>query len=450
MPAQTSFRDLLALLDHQRQLRHVSRRVDARHELVAIMRKVQKGPNQPLLFRTVTGSPTPIATNVLCRRSILADALDLPLPAILPELVKREASTRPLETVSDAPVQERVVTGNISVESEIPQVVHCAEDAGPYITAGVVIARHPETGIHNASWNRIQIVGGDHMRIRMMAPQHLGQYHAAAERKNEPLPIAVVIGAPPSLMLSAASKIPFEADELLTAGGWQGSNLRVVQAKTVPLLVPADAEYVIEGHVLPNVMEDEGPFGEFTDGYVARAPNNVMRVTAITRRNDAIYHVILAGGPEDSTLLGVPLQTEVYKRVSAFAKIRDIGTPGHIFGCVVSIEKNSDDQARAVMLAALAAHPWMKVVVVVDADVDPHDPQEVLWAIHTRHTPETGVYMIPRLGSFQRTDVRDAHRGKVGIDATAPMSMRDVFRRRAFPGMDEIDLDVVLDPLRPR
>lgn len=450
MSAQTSFRGLLALLDDRHQLRHVSRKVDARHELVAIMRKVQKGPNQPLLFESVTGSSTPIATNVLCRRSILADSLDLSLPALLPELVRREGSTLPLDIVSSAPIHERVITGDIAVESQIPQVVHCAEDAGPYITAGVVIARHPETGTHNASWNRIQIVGGDHMRIRMMAPQHLGQYQAASEGKNKPLPIAVVIGAPPSLMLSAASKISFDADELLTAGGWQGSGLRVVQAKTVPLLVPADAEYVIEGHVLPNVMEDEGPFGEFTDGYVAKAPNNVMRVTAITRRNDAVYHVILAGGPEDSTLLGVPLQTEVYKRVSAFAKIRDIGTPGHIFGCVVSIEKTSDDQARAVMLAALASHPWMKVVVVVDADVDPHDPQEVLWAVHTRNTPETGIYTIPRLGSFQRADVRDAHSGKVGIDATAPMSMRNVFRRRAFPGLDEIDLDVVLDPIRPK
>ncbi len=448
MPSQTEFRGLLQHLDQNRLLRHVSRPVDARHELVSIMRKVQKGGNEPLLFKTVTGSPTPVATNVLCRRSILADALGLNLPTLLPDLIKREGQTRPLDVVTDAPVHERVVTENIRVEEEIPQVVHCEEDAGPYITAGVCIAKHPDSGIHNASWNRIQIVGGDHMRIRMMAPQHLGQYHAAAERENKPLPVAVVIGAPPALMLSAASKIPFEADELLTAGGWQETPLRVVQAKTVPLMVPADAEYVIEGYVPPHVMEEEGPFGEFTDGYVAKAPNNVMQVTAITRRNDAIYHVILAGGTEDSTLLGVPLQTEVYKRVAAFGKIRDIGTPGHIFGCVVSLEKTSDEQARAVMLAALAAHPWMKVVIVVDADVDPHDANEVMWAVHTRHTPETGAYVIPHLGSFQRTDVRDAHRGKIGIDATAPMKMRDVFRRRKFPGIETLDLDAILDPLR--
>ncbi len=104
-------------------------------------------------------------------------------------------------------------------------------------------------------------------------------------------------------MLSAASKIPFEADELLAAGGWQETPLRVTQAKTVPLMVPADAEYVIEGYVPPHVMEEEGPFGEFTDGYVAKAPNNVMQVTAITpQRCDLPCDP--AGGTEDSTLLG--------------------------------------------------------------------------------------------------------------------------------------------------
>jgi UbiD family decarboxylase len=93
----------------------------------------------------------------------------------------------------------------------------------------------------------------------------------------------------------------------------------------------------------------------------------------------------------------------------------------------------------------MSAHPWMKVVVVIDADVNPHDPFDVIWAIHTRHTPETGIMMIPRLSSFQRADVRDAHRGKIGIDATAPMAMREVFKRRIFPKIESIQLDDYLD-----
>ncbi|MBI1203143.1 MAG: UbiD family decarboxylase [Rhodopseudomonas sp.] len=444
---QTTFRGLLKHLDDQRLLRHVSRPVDPTHQLVAVMRKVQKTTNEPLLFEHVTGSPAAVATNILCRRGILADALGLETRSLVPSLVAKEGQAMPYETVADAPVHEIVKTDGFDIARDIPQVVHCERDGGAYISAGVCIARHPDTGEYNASWNRVQLVGGDHTRIRMMPPQHLGQYQEAAERHSKALPVAIVIGAPPALMLSAASKIPIDADELQVASAWQGTPLRMVAAKTVPLLVPADAEFVIEGEVLPDLREVEGPFGEFTDAYAEAAPNHVMRVTAITRRKDAIYHVILAGGPEDSVLLGVPLQAEVYKRVAAFAPIRDVATPGHIFGCVVSIEKSNDDQARAVMLAAMAAHPWMKVVVVVDADVDPHDTNEVLWAIHTRNTPETGVYVIPRLGSFQRADVRAAHRGKVGIDATAPMAMRDVFKRRRFPGIDELNLDDFLDPL---
>ena len=105
-----------------------------------------------------------------------------------------------------------------------------------------------------------------------------------------------MIGAPPGLMLSASSKVPYEVDELEVAGAWQGGPLEMVPCKTVPLDVPAHAEMVIEGEVLPDVREEEGPFGEFTDSYVPVMKNHVMRVTAITRRSDALYHAILAGG----------------------------------------------------------------------------------------------------------------------------------------------------------
>lgn len=441
------FRALLFQLTQARALRTISREVNARHELISVLRKVQKSTNEALLFHNVNGSRFAIATNVLGRRDSLARALGMEIDALIPTLVHKYDSCVAPQLIENAPVQEVVVDGDLDVLRELPQVAHCERDGGPYISAGICIASHPETGAYNASWNRIQLVGGSHTRIRMMAPQHLGQYQAIAESREEALPVAVAIGAPPGLMLSAASKIPFEADEYRTAGAWQGCALRVTLAKTIPLLVPADAEFVLEGEVLPGVREDEGPFGEFTDAYAEIAPNHVMRIKAITRRFDPIYHVILAGGTEDLVLLGAPLQAEVHKRVSSYAKIVDIGMPGHIFGCAISIQKESDDQARAVLMAAMAAHPWMKVVIVVDADVNPHDPQDVMWAIHTRHTPETGVFMIPRLSSFQRADVRDAHRGKLGIDATAPFAMRNVFRRRTFPRIDAILLEDYLDPL---
>ncbi len=436
-----SFRDLIAWLEGQGRLARVRRPVDPAHELVAVLRKTQLGPNIGLVFEAVTGSPMPVASNILSRSDTLAAALGVAPDRLLPELAARAGQALAPEIVTNAPVQEIVLRhGELDVARDIPQVVHSERDAGAYITAGIFLARHPETGIYNASYNRTQLVGGDRTRVRMMPPQHLGQYQAAAEAQGQALPAAIVIGAPPALMLAAASKIPYDADELAVAGAWQGAPLRVVPAKTVPLLVPADAEMIVEGEVLAGLREEEGPFGEFMDAYVEAGRNHVFRVGAITRRRDAIYHVIHAGGTEDLSLLSLMLRMEVWQRVSPLARVRDIGMPAQILGCVVGIEKRNDEEVAAVMRAALEAHPWMKFVVVVDADVDPHDATEVLWAIHTRFTPDTGILRLVGVPGFPRSDVAGLHRGKLALDATYPVAMKDNFRRRRLPGFETIDL----------
>ncbi len=440
-----SFRSLLDWLDGRGLLAHVTRPVDPAFEITAVLRKTQKGPNVGLLFENVTGSPARVATNVMSRRAALAASLGLMPERLLPDLATRAAKAVAPEKVATAPVQEVVIGANeLDVARDIPQVIHSERDAGAYITAGIFLARHPETGVYNASWNRVQIAGGDRMRVRMMPPQHLGQYQAAAEAADKPLPTAIVIGAPPALMLAAASKIPFDADELAAAGAWQGAPLRVVPAKTVPLLVPADAEMVIEGEIAPKLREEEGPFGEFMDAYVEVGRNHVFRASAITRRRDAIYHVILAGGTEDLALLSLMLEIEVWKAVAPVARVVDVGCPGQLLGCVVAIEKTRDEDAKAALQAAVGAHRWMKFVVVVDADVNPHDSEEVLWAIHTRFSPETGVLHQKGVPGFSRPDVANLHLGKLALDATYPVAMKQHFARRKFPGIEQIDLAAYL------
>jgi UbiD family decarboxylase len=447
MRAMETFRGLLEWLESKGNLAKVTRSVDPKHELTAVMRHMQRGENKALLFKNVKGSAIPVATNAFGFRSTVAASLGLEEGNLLRTLVSLESRGLPVDRVTDGPVQEIVkLGGDIDVARDLPQIVYSEHDAGAYITAGVLIAPHPETGAYNASWNRCQLVGDDKLRVRMMPPQHLGRYHAEAEARGENLPCAIVIGAPPGLMFSAASKVPYEVDELEVAGAWQGKPLRVVRCKTIPVDVPADAEIVIEGEVIRDVREEEGPFGEFTDGYVPVMKNHVFRVKAITRRKDAIYHAILAGGAEDLNLVGVPVQTEIYKKVSAFVpRIKDIATPGYVFGCVISIEKQNEDQPKNALLAALGGYSWTKVVVVVDEDVDPFNAADVLWAIQTRCTPDTGIYVVPRMPSYTREDVRDVHRGKIGIDATVPGRLKKLFERRRFPGENEVRLEDYLD-----
>lgn len=441
-----TFREVLAWLKRNGDLATVSREVDPRHELTAVLRRMQATQNKALRFDRVKGSDIPVATNLFGFRRAIAASLDLAEGELLKRLVALEGRKTPTELVADAPVQEVVKIGDIDVARDLPQIVYAEHDGGAYITAGVLIAPHPVTGVYNASWNRCQLVGEEKLRVRMMPPQHLGRYHAEAEALGQNLPCAIVIGAPPGLMMSAASKVPYETDELEVAGAWQQAPLRVVRCKTIPVDVPADAEIVIEGEVVAGVREEEGPFGEFTDAYVPVMRNHVFKVKAITRRRDAIYHAILAGGTEDLNLVGVPIQTEIYKKVSTFVpRIKDIGTPGYVFGCVIAIEKDNEDQPKNALLAAMAAYSWSKVVVVVDSDVNPFDASDVLWAVQTRATPETGIYNIPRIPSYTREDVRDIHRGKVGIDATVPMDKRELFARRRFPGEENVRLEEYLD-----
>lgn len=446
----TTFRDLLRWLDSERLLAHVTRAVDPAHEITTVQRKMQSGPNLGLLFSKVKGSDLSVACNILSRREAIAASLGLKPETMLPAMAEREAKSLPLDHVTDAPVHEVVHEGAAAdVTRDLPQVVHSELDAGAYITAGIFLARHPDTGVYNASWNRTQIAAPGKMRTRMMPPQHLGQYQEAAEKTGRALPVACVIGAPPAVMLAAASKIPYEADELEVAGAWQGSPLRVVQARTQPLLVPADSEIVIEGEIVPGEREEEGPFGEFLDSYVDIGRNHVFRVTAVTRRRDAIHHIMTAGGNEDLNLLSVMLQVEVWKAVSKHVEVVDVGCPSQILGCVVSIRRKPETDMQAVRRAVAEAHWWMKFCVIVDADVDVHDAREVVWVLHARFSPDSGIFHLPGVPTMPRRmtekGVQELTTGRLVLDATYPPSLEPHFRRRRWPGLEDVRLEDYID-----
>ena len=333
--------------------------------------------------------------------------------------------------VEEAPVQE-VVDLDPDV-TKLPMCLHSDGNPSRYITGGVLLAKHPVYGDLNASFNRCQLVGPKKLRVRMMPPQHLGQFHQAAEEMDKPLDVAIVVGASPAVMFSAASKIPFERDELEFAGALGDETVDVVKCKTVDVLVPANAEFVIEGRVLPHVREEEGPFGEFTDSYVPVMRNHVFEVTAVTHRKDAIWHDIYAGGKEDLKLLGLPIESEIFNHIKKFTNpdnILDVVAAPFVFGCFIRLRKTREDEPKNILLSALAAYSWTQFVVVVDEDVDVYNPNDVLWAIQTRCCPEKDVLVIPHVTSYTREDVKEENVGKFGIDATTPLDKRHIYTRR--------------------
>lgn len=424
-------RALLEWLEKRGRVAHVTREVDPEYELVAVAKKINEKYGKAVYFEHVKGSKFPVLTYALSSREGIAASLNMDQSKMFEQWSHREEKQLPYKIVSTGPVQDVIVDEpNLF---DLPLCIHSDGNNGRYITGGVLVARHPELGMMNASFNRCQLVDKDKLRVRMMPPQHLGIFYEAAEKMDKPLEVAIVLGASPAVMYSGASKIPIDRDELEFAGALAEEQLEVVRCKTIDVLVPANAEIVIEGIVMPHIREDEGPFGEFTDSYVPVMKNHVFHVKAITHRKDAFWHDIFAGGAEDLNLLALPIEAEIYNHIRKFANpedIIDVHASPFVFGCFIRLKKRNEQQPQNILLSALASYAWTQFVVVVDEDVDVRKPNDVFWAIQTRCCPQTGVMLIPGVSSYTREDVKDENIGKLGIDATAPLSKAHIYRRR--------------------
>lgn len=435
-----SLRDFLQVLEHQGHLVRVKRKVDPRSDLAAVMKRAEEA-QKVVIFEEVEGSRWPVVNNILGSRQMLAIAFGTGPEDVVREFVRRTAQPIPPVVVDDGPVKEVVRVGAEAKVTDLPLVVHSEHDAAPYITAGIVIARDPETGRRNVSFNRMMLKDDHNLGIRMMPPQHLGVIQAKAEARGEPLPVAVAIGNHPFEMLAAATTLALGDDELEMAGGLHGEPVRLVRCHTVDLEVPANAEIVIEGEVVPNVREPEGPFGDFLQYYVPVMDNHVLRVKAITHRQSPVYQTIQAGSVEDTHLLALSREAQVYKAlVNSGVRVRAVSLVPNILNCAIAVEKQSEGEPKNVAAAAFGAYPWLKFCVVVDPDVDVFNVADVWWAIATRANFSRGLITIGEAAGFPR-DPFGLHRAKLAIDATAPLGEWQEFARKRVPGLDAVRLE---------
>ncbi|MCL5046297.1 MAG: UbiD family decarboxylase, partial [Actinobacteria bacterium] len=262
---------------------------------------------------------------------------------VVSEYVRRTATPIPPVVVAAGPVQDVVVLGDEIDVGSFPLLIHSPKDAGRYITAGMVIAKDPETGIRNVSINRMQLKGPRKLGIRMMSPQHLGQIYDQCERLGRPLEVAVVIGNHPLELIAATTSVELGVDELGLAGALRGEPLQVVRCRTVDLEVPAHAEVVIEGEVRPGEREAEGPFGDFMQYYVPVMKNHVLHVRAVTHRRDPLCAAIKAGSVEDTHLLASSREAAILQAVRGTgSEVVAVHLGPTIMNCAISIRKQHE------------------------------------------------------------------------------------------------------------
>ena len=372
------------------------------------------------------------ASNLLVTREHLVTAFStggvVGRGAIAPEFTRRTARLIPPVVMEHGPVQEVVKLGEEADVRAFPLLKHSPKDVDRYVTAGVVIARDPETGIRNASINRMQLKGPRKLGIRMMAPQHLGRIYEKAERLGRPLEVAVAVGVHPLDLLAASTSVAFGLDELGLAGSLRGEPLQLVRCRTVDLEVPAGAEVVIEGEVPPREREAEGPFGDFMQYYVPVMDNHVLHVRAITHRRHPLFGAIKAGSVEDTHLLACSREAAIYQAArETGTEVTAVNLGPTILNCAIAIRKRDEDEPRRVLEKAFGCYPWLKYCVVVDHDVDVFDLADVWWAMATRSAPGPGTLRLDAPG-FPRDPYR-LHQSKLGIDATAPLGRWEEFER---------------------
>lgn len=410
------------------EIARVARSISPRYEITALLTQLEKRKQFPLLFcEKVEASDAPVVINVQASRKLMAMALECEPEELAAKFSERQVRPiAPLE-VPDAPVHEVVKLGDEADLTTVPLLTHYDVNAAPYVTAGIVVAVDPDSGVRNTSYNRLMMAGKRELRIFMAVGRHLWTLHNKLERRNQPLPVAIVIGVHPLFSLGAQAFTPATEDEYAVIGGMMKEPLRVVKAKTVPILVPADAEMIIEGRILPNVRRTEGPFGEFTGHAVSQDERPVIEVTAITHRKNYIFQDVHAGYTEHKMMGAVPREAALIKAVrQTVPTVKNVCMPvsGNCrFHAYISIAKRAPGQAKNAICAAFAADMLLKHVVIVDEDIDVFDEEQVLWAVSNRFQADKNLVVIANAqgSELDPSAGPGGVNAKMGLDATKPL-----------------------------
>jgi len=300
----------------------------------------------------------------------------------------------------------------------------------------MAVIRDPDTGLRNVSIHRQQVQGPDRTGF-LLCPRQAQRIYQKYQARNEPMPVAMVAGAHPAFYFAAAFTAREGSDEFALAGSLLGEPVRLVKCETVDLEVPAEAELVIEGFIPPDVMVEEGPFGEGSGGYGPAGVTQVMHITAITRRADPIFYAMQCGAPmTDTQAIVTTTQDMLLWRHLANVEggldllyVRTLGESG-CMAVVIKLKPRVAGQAKTALLAALSGpqlHP--KLVIAVDEDIDASDLRQVFWSVTTRVHAERDVTRVPNTRTWSLDNASDTIAGqdpmyrigaKMLIDATRP------------------------------
>ncbi len=399
------------------------------HDVMAVVLEYERRRRHPvLLFERVRGHDMPIVANVVASRRALAFALGVPERELAAEYARRIKERIKPVIVPDPPFHHRVVAGRaLDLGALLPIPEYFPGDAGRYLTAGMLVARDPDTGVETEGYHRFQLKGRDRLGVSLHSRRRMFEYQRRAEARGQALPCAIGLGLHPVVSMGSLAYPPPDVGKFEVVGGLLGEPLQVAPCSAIDLHVPATAEIVVEGEILPGVREAEGPFGEFTGYFSRRSTEHVFVAKAVAMRERPWFQSIGSGRAGDHiTTLGLMREAEI---ANALGRSIPNVTAVHVplsgtssFTAYVAIKQGRPGEAKHVIPIVLGVDHYLKLVIVVDDDIDVFDESDVLWAVATRAQADRDLVVIAgSLGAMLDPSADD--RGvtaKLGIDATRP------------------------------
>jgi len=428
----------IAFLEQTGNLVRVKSEVDPVHELAGIAKKYEG--KKCVLFEKVRGSAYPVFMGLLWNRDTVGALFNVPkeqVPFVIGAAIgswRKDREAFAPKVLEKGPANEVVITRNVNLY-DLPVPVHALKDGGAYFDSSVVVVNDPETGQPNISIHRVMITGKDRVTFLIDPGRHLGAYLDVMEKKGLPLSVTINngVGLAPWLVSSVPGTGPGKAT---IASHIIGKPINWIKAQTVDVPAFADAQFVIEAEILPNVREAEGPFAEVTGYYAQEEKRWVMRVKAITHQKNPIFHSLLSG-QEVWNAVGFTAEAKIF--VTVKQKVPDLKAvylpPGGcgFYGTVLQLTKTREGVQNEAIQEAFKAFPSLQYVVAVDDDVNIYDPIDVEWAITTRFNAKKGFMMLKdQPGHILNPMVENGLVTKVGVDATAPFPRTAAFERVKF------------------
>jgi UbiD family decarboxylase len=413
---------------HPDEVVRISEPIDVEHDVMAVVLEYERRRRWPvLLFEQVRGHTIPIVANVVASRRALAFALGVTESTLAAEYARRIKERIKPVVRPDPPFRHRVLKGDAVDLTTLPIPVYFPGDAGPYLTAGMLVARDPDTGVETEGYHRFQVKGPRRMGVSLHSRRRMFEYQRRAEAQGQPLPCAIVLGLHPLVSMGSLAYPPPDVGKFEVVGGLLGEPLEVAPGVVNDLHVPAAAEIVIEGEILPGVREPEGPFGEFTGYFSRRSTEHVFVATALSLRERPWFQSIGSGRAGDHiTTLGLIREAEILNALGrVIPNVRGVHVPlsgTSSFTAYVAIKQSRPGEAKHVIPIVLAVDHYLKLVIVVDDDIDVFDESDVLWAVATRMQADRDLVVIGgSLGAMLDPSADEQGvTAKLGIDATRP------------------------------